>query len=142
GGTGDESPGREGGSLWYPPTVLAGRTPEMALFREETFGPVLPIVRVGDEEEAVRRVNQEGANLTASVWTRDPVLGRSIAARIRAGTVVINDHATTAGAPWGLWGGVGESGYGRLHGAVGLREFAYPVHIAENVLPMVKRVWW
>jgi len=130
------------GSLWHSPVVLEGRSEDMALFREETFGPVLPIVRVRDEEEAVRRANEDGFNLTASVWTRDRTNGRAIASRVVAGTVTINDHAATAGAPWGLWGGVGESGYGRLYGELGLKEFTVPVHVAENILPRVKRLWW
>jgi succinate-semialdehyde dehydrogenase/glutarate-semialdehyde dehydrogenase len=61
----------ENGSLWYPPTVIEGRSDQMAIFREETFGPVLPVVRVKDEEEAIRRANEEGYNLTASIWTTD-----------------------------------------------------------------------
>ena len=65
-----------------------------------------------------------------------------MASRLAAGTVTINDHATTASAPWGLWGGVGESGYGRLHGKLGVREFAVPVHVAANITPKMKRAWW
>jgi hypothetical protein len=56
--------------------------------------------------------------------------------------VSINDHAAAAGAPWGVWGGVGESGYGRLHGPLGLREFTVPVHVAASTLPRVKKAWW
>jgi len=130
------------GGLWFAPTVLEGRTRDMALFGEETFGPVLPMVRVRDEDEAVRRANEDGVNLTASVWSRDRRRGQTLASRLAAGTVTINDHATTASAPWGLWGGVGESGYGRLHGKLGVREFAVPVHVAANITPKMKRAWW
>ena len=133
---------RDDGGLWFAPTVLEGRTEDMDMFREETFGPVLPIVRVKDEEEAVRRANQEGANLTASVWSRDSRKARDIASRVASGTIVVNDHAATATMSWGLWGGVGDSGYGRLHGEVGLKEFAAPVHVAQNILPRMKRLWW
>jgi hypothetical protein len=56
--------------------------------------------------------------------------------------VTLNDHASTAGAPWGIWGGVGESGYGRLHGVQGLREFAVPVHVSKSLLPRMKKLWW
>ena len=93
---------RRDGGLWFPPTILEGRSEDMALFREETFGPVLPIVRVKDEDEAVRRANEEGFNLTASVWTRDGRKGEALAARLKAGTVTLNDHDSAAGAPWGL----------------------------------------
>ena len=136
----DGRAGRDG--LWYAPSILEGRSEDMAMFSEETFGPVLPVVRVRDEEEAVRRANEEGANLTASVWTGDAGRGRALASRIKAGTITINDHAVTAAAPWGLWGGVGASGYGRLSGKLGLRELAAPVHVATNAVPRLKRLWW
>lgn len=130
------------GSLWYAPTVLTGVDESMKLMEEETFGPVLPIIRVQDEAEAIRRVNNEGFNLTASVWTSNRRKGREIAGAIRAGTVSINDHAIAAGAPWSPWGGVGESGYGRLSGELGLKEFLTPVHITNNMTPRMKRLWW
>jgi hypothetical protein len=56
--------------------------------------------------------------------------------------VSINDHASTAAAAWAAWGGIGRSGYGRLHGVVGLREFAVPLHVQRNLLPRLKRLWW
>ena len=130
------------GSLWFAPTVLEGRSNDMALFREETFGPVLPIVRVRDEGEAIRRANEDGCNLTASVWSRDSRRAEELASRLVAGTVTVNDHASTAAVPWGLWGGIHESGYGRLQGELGLREFCAPVHVATNMVPRLKRLWW
>jgi acyl-CoA reductase-like NAD-dependent aldehyde dehydrogenase len=136
-----EGDGHDGG-LWFRPTIIEGRSEEMDLFREETFGPVLPIVRVRDDDEAVRRANEEGFNLTASVWTRDKRKADRLAGRLRAGSVTINDHASSSAAPWGLWGGVGESGYGRLQGELGLREFTVPVHVTTNVMPGLKRPWW
>src|SRR5207247_982505 len=87
-------------------------------------------LRRGDD--VGRRAKQEGFNLTASVWSTNRRRAELIASRLVAGSVTINDHAVTAGAPWGLWGGVGQSGYGRLHGRLGLREFAVPVHVARN----------
>jgi len=142
GGPARRPDGNGSGGLWFAPTVLAGRTKDMALFTEETFGPVLPIVRVRDEDEAVERANREGYNLTASVWTGSRRRANDVASRLVSGTVTINDHAVTASAPWGLWGGVGESGYGRLHGKLGMREFAVPVHVATNLIPWVKRPYW
>jgi acyl-CoA reductase-like NAD-dependent aldehyde dehydrogenase len=130
------------GSLWYPPTVIGGRSEQMAIFGEETFGPVLPIIRVKDEEEAILRANAEGYNLTASIWTTSTGRARAIGSRILAGTISINDQAAAAGAPWGTWGGVGESGYGRLHGALGLREFTVPVHVGRTIFPRMKKAWW
>lgn len=130
------------GALRYPATILEGRSEEMRIFKEETFGPLLPVVRVRDEDEAVRRANEEGFNLTASVWTKNRRRASSIASRLKAGTVAVNAHAETAAAPWTPWGGVGESGYGRLNGIAGLREFTVPVHVARNLNPKMKRLWW
>lgn len=132
----------DNGALLYPPTIVEGRSEEMRIFKEETFGPLLPVVRVQDEDEAVRRANEDGFNLTASVWTRDRRKANDIASRIKAGTVAVNAHAETAAAPWTPWGGVGESGYGRLNGLAGLREFTVPVHVATNLNPKMKRLWW
>ena len=132
----------ENGSLWYAPTVIEGVTEEMDVIKEETFGPVVSLIRVRDEDEAVRRANEEGVNLTASVWTRNPKRAERIASQLRAGTVTVNDHGDTAGAPWTPWGGVGESGFGRLNGKLGLREFVVPVHVATNTSTRMKKLWW
>ncbi|MFN2544672.1 MAG: aldehyde dehydrogenase family protein [Actinomycetota bacterium] len=131
-----------GEGLHHPPTIVEGRSEEMAIFKEETFGPLLPVIRVRDEDEAVERANREGFNLTSSVWTSNKRRGDRIAARLRAGTVSINDHAIAAAAPWAVWGGVGESGYGRLNGELGIREFTVPVHVTRNTLPKMKRLFW
>ena len=71
------------GSLWQKPTVLTDVTPEMDLSKEETFGPILPIFRVADTEEAIRRTNEDSFNLTCSVWTKDQNKGEAIASRLR-----------------------------------------------------------
>src|SRR5438105_5247032 len=90
----------DGDGMRFAPTVVQGRGEDMAIFREETFGPLLPIVRVRGDDEAVERANREGFNLTASVWSGDRARADRIASKLRAGTVSINDHAITAGAPW------------------------------------------
>jgi acyl-CoA reductase-like NAD-dependent aldehyde dehydrogenase len=139
---GPEGVKNRNGSLWFPPTVVEGATAEMSLMQSETFGPIVPLLRVQDEEEAIRRANEDGFNLTASVWTRDSRRGATIASRLRAGAVAVNAHAETWGSPWAPWGGIGESGYGRVNGVVGLREFVHPVVIAKNLAPGLKRLWW
>ncbi len=138
----EDSSRNSDGSLWHKPTVLAGVSPDMDLSKEETFGPILPIFRVADEEEAIRRTNEDSFNLTCSVWTKDQNRGESIAKRLRAGAVGINDHAAAAGAVWAPWGGVGESGYGRLQGHLGLQEFSVPLHISRSTMPKLKKLWW
>jgi acyl-CoA reductase-like NAD-dependent aldehyde dehydrogenase len=132
---------RDDGSLWYAPTVLEGVTDDMEVCTSETFGPVVTLTRVADEDEAVRRAN-EAVNLTASVWTSDASRARSVGARLRAGTITINDVSQSAGAPWSSWGGVGESGFGRLNGKLGIREFCVPVSMQKNLMPGTKRYYW
>ncbi|MDQ3987350.1 MAG: aldehyde dehydrogenase family protein [Actinomycetota bacterium] len=138
----DEGPKNKSGSLWYAPTVLEDVTSEMDVVKEESFGPILTITRVQDEQEAVRRANDEGVNLTASVWTKDRDRAEAIAAQLKAGTVSSNDHGTEVGMPWAPWGGVGESGFGRLNGKLGLQEFTVPVHVTHSLMPGMKKLWW
>ena len=132
----------ENGSLWYAPTVLADVTDEMDVVKEETFGPVVTITRVRDDEEAVQRANADGVNLTASVWTGDGKKAQRLGDKLKAGTVTSNLHGETAAAPWGPWGGVGESGFGRLNGELGIREFAVPTHVASTPMLSLGRTWW
>jgi len=129
------------GSLWYAPTILEGLTDEMSVVKDESFGPILALTRVRDEDEAIERANA-GVNLTASVWTKDRRRAVAVSKRLRAGSVTMNDLSLSAGAPWGPWGGVGESGYGRLNGELGLREFSVPVHVQRNLMPGMKRFHW
>ncbi|HZA20695.1 MAG TPA: aldehyde dehydrogenase family protein [Actinomycetota bacterium] len=138
---GEDAPNRNG-SLWFSPTVVEGVTEEMDLMSEETFGPIVPIIRVADESDAITRANDDAPNLTASVWTKDRDKGEIIASRLKAGAVLINAHAESYGAPWAPWGGVGGSGYGRINGIYGLREFVQPVAVGRNTIPMLKRLWW
>jgi acyl-CoA reductase-like NAD-dependent aldehyde dehydrogenase len=130
------------GSLWYSPTVITDVDEDMTILHDETFGPVLTIVRVRDEDEAVRRANEDGVNLTASVWTKDKATRERVSSQLKAGTVTTNMHVEGAAAPWGSWGGVGESGFGRVNGEAGLREFSVPVHVARASMPMKRAVWY
>lgn len=143
GGGPDRGPQNENGSLWFAPTVMDGISDDMDMSREETFGPLVPIVRVRDEEEAIRRTNEEAFNLTATVWTRNTKKGEALAARLRCGAVGINEiGAAASGVPFAPWGGIGESGYGRLSGRQGLMEFVYPEHVTKKVTPGLKSLWW
>lgn len=129
------------GSLWYAPTIIEGVTDDMSVVKEESFGPILALTRVRDEAEAIARANA-GPNLTASVWTKDRRSAERVSKQLRAGSVTMNDLSLAAGAPWGPWGGVGESGYGRLNGELGLREFSVPVYVQRNTMPAMKRLHW
>ncbi len=117
-----ESPtGMEAGSF-YGPTVLTGVTHEMRIMREEIFGPVIPIIVVDSEDEAVRLANDSEFGLGASVWTSDRSKGERIARELEAGMVWINDHMFSHGACQCSWGGVKHSGLGRTHSKFGLYE--------------------
>ena len=110
-----------GKGYFFRPTVLANVTPEMAAFREETFGPVAAVVRVRDADEAVRVANDSAYGLGASIWTRDAALGERLARRIESGSVFIN--GMVASDPRLPFGGIKRSGYGRELSAFGAREF-------------------
>jgi succinate-semialdehyde dehydrogenase/glutarate-semialdehyde dehydrogenase len=127
---------------FHEPTVLAGVDHSMAVMREETFGPVLPIMTFRDEDEAVRLANDSQFGLTASVWTRNIRRGRRIASRIEAGTVMVNEVLYTHGIAQTPWGGVKQSGLGRTHGRLGLLEMVAPHHVHVNRLTLLQDVWW
>ena len=107
---------------FYAPAVLTGVTHDMRIMREEIFGPVVPIVEVDSEEEAIRLANDSEFGLGASVWTLDRERGERIARRIESGMVWVNDHMYTHGTCQCAWGGVKHSGLGRSHSKFGFYE--------------------
>ncbi|MBW2274984.1 MAG: aldehyde dehydrogenase family protein [Deltaproteobacteria bacterium] len=111
--------------LFYEPTVLTDVSTDMRVLREETFGPVMPIIRVRDEEEAIRLANDSNYGLTASIWTKDTRRGFEIAKRIDTGSVDINDFPQTYGSSEAPFGGRKASGVGQVNGAVGLRGYCH-----------------
>jgi len=118
--------------LYYEPTVVVDVHAEMALMRDETFGPVLPIVRVRDVDEAIARANETRYGLGANVWTRDARQAGEIARRIDAGSVCINDLTMTYGVPEAPFGGRKESGVGHVHGQDGLRGYCHAQPIVRD----------
>src|SRR5215813_7426279 len=131
-----------GGGWFHQPTVMTGVDHSMKLMREETFGPVLPIMTFKTDEEAIRLANDSIYGLTASVFTRNIARGRRIAEQIDAGTVMINEVVYSHAVAQTPWGGVKQSGYGRTHGRLGLLEMVSPQHIHANALPRLSDVWW
>ncbi|MVU80717.1 aldehyde dehydrogenase family protein [Nocardia sp. ET3-3] len=112
------------GPWFYEPTVLTDVTPEMTVYRTETFGPVVSVYRFRDEDEAVSMANDSEYGLNASIWTRDVGRGRRLASRIRCGTVNINEGYGSAYASNDApMGGMKASGQGRRHGEHGLLEY-------------------
>jgi succinate-semialdehyde dehydrogenase/glutarate-semialdehyde dehydrogenase len=111
----------DGAGFFYAPTILDRVTPQMAAFREETFGPVAAIVRARDAEHAIALANDTEFGLAASIWTADEARAEQLARRIEAGAVFIN--GLVASDPRLPFGGVKRSGYGRELGDLGIREF-------------------
>jgi acyl-CoA reductase-like NAD-dependent aldehyde dehydrogenase len=126
---------------FYGPTVLTGVTHRMRIMREEIFGPVLPVVVVESEDEAVALANDSQFGLGASVWTSDRRKGELMARELQAGMVWINDHMFSHGACQCSWGGIKQSGLGRTHSKFGLYEC---VNIKLRVWEpsAVKNAWW
>jgi acyl-CoA reductase-like NAD-dependent aldehyde dehydrogenase len=109
------------GGQFFPPTVLSGVTQEMAIFHEETFGPVMAIARVRDEDEALRVANATEYGLGSTVFTRSQARARRFTERLVAGSTVVNDFGLHYLANALPFGGVRGSGYGRLNGREGIR---------------------
>lgn len=120
GGERVERPGQ-----FYAPTLIADVSPEMEIYREETFGPVLPVTKVKDAEEAIRLANEHQYGLTGSVWTRDVERGLELASRMECGQVMVNDLVAIVGNPALPFGGIKNSGFGRYHGPEGLLSFTH-----------------
>jgi succinate-semialdehyde dehydrogenase/glutarate-semialdehyde dehydrogenase len=120
---GRRHPGLAG--LYYEPTVLTDVTHDMLIMREETFGPVLPIMRVRDETEALRYANDTDYGLGATVWSRDTRRALALGARINSGSVCVNDMTMTYGALEAPFGGRKASGVGHVNGDAGLRGYCY-----------------
>jgi acyl-CoA reductase-like NAD-dependent aldehyde dehydrogenase len=112
--------------LRYPPTLLDRCNERMKVVRDETFGPVLAIVRVAGAADAVRRTNESRYGLGASIWTRDIARGRRLAERLEVGVVTINNHAFSGAVPALPWSGTRETGFGVANSAHSLAAFVRP----------------
>jgi acyl-CoA reductase-like NAD-dependent aldehyde dehydrogenase len=101
-----------GDGLWYPPTVLDLCDERMAVVEDETFGPVIAVIRVEGATEAIRRINRSRYGLGASIWTRDLARAERLAERIDVGVVNVNNHAFTGAIPALPWSGTRDTGFG------------------------------
>jgi acyl-CoA reductase-like NAD-dependent aldehyde dehydrogenase len=123
------------------PTVLTGVTHQMRIMKEEVFGPVLPIVVVDSEQEAIDLANDSEFGLGASVWTKDRQRGQRIARRIEAGMVWVNDHSFSHGTCQCSWGGVKDSGVGRTHSKFGFYE-CVNIKLNSWEAGIARDIWW
>jgi len=115
---------------YYEPTILTGITPDMRVWHEETFGPVLPVVSYKTEEEAIKLANDTSYGLGAHVFTNDNELFRRVAGRLESAMVAQND--VNYFDPSSPFGGYKQSGIGRLHGQYGFDEVTQPKLIARQ----------
>jgi acyl-CoA reductase-like NAD-dependent aldehyde dehydrogenase len=114
---------REGEGRFFEPTVLTDVDHTMECMTEETFGPTLPVMKVRDEDEAVRLANDSRYGLNSSVWTRDTEKGERVADRLEAGGTCVNDANVNYGIKELPFGGWNESGVGYRHGPGGIRKY-------------------
>ncbi len=127
---GQRNPAYKG--YFFEPTVLVDVDHSMDVMREESFGPLLPIQVVQDEDEAIRLANDSSYGLQASVWSRDVYRARTLAGKIHAGGVTVDDAMVTYAATESPFGGVNDSGIGRVNGEIGLKGYC---HVQSVVLP-------
>jgi succinate-semialdehyde dehydrogenase/glutarate-semialdehyde dehydrogenase len=129
--------------LFYRPTVIADCTHDMEVMKTETFGPIIPVMRVRDEEEAVRLANESHLGLGAYVFTRDRDRGKRVAERLEVGSVMVNDVLIHAGMPEMPWGGIKQSGLGVVRSERGLRELCHQRHVNyDRITPLKRDPYW
>ena len=133
GGTDDDAFPAEG---YVRPTVLLDVPEDAAAIREETFGPTLTITKVRDAEEALALTNATSYGLAGSVFTKSKARGLDLARRMRSGMTSVNSVLTFASVPALPFGGVGDSGFGRIHGEDGLKEFTRAKSITRQRVPL------
>ena len=128
--------------FFYEPTILTGVNHSMRVMRQETFGPVLPILAVESEEEAVAFANDSEFGLSASVWTRDSALGDRLARQLHAGAVMVNDCISYFGVCEAPHGGIKASGIGRSRSRLGLHEMVRVKYVDVDLVPQLPKLWW
>lgn len=133
----------ENGEQFLPAMVLTNVNHQMLLMKDETFGPVVGVMKFSDYNVGIKLANDSYLGLTASVWTKSKKRGEKIARQLKAGAVTINDHLMSHGLAETPWGGFKQSSIGRTHGKLGFDEMTQPQVIVHDILPFVKKnLWW
>jgi acyl-CoA reductase-like NAD-dependent aldehyde dehydrogenase len=130
------------GRISLQPTVLLNVDHSMDVMREETFGPILPVMAVSDPEEALKLANDSPYGLGASLWARDPKLIDRLVSGVRAGNIAVNDVMIFYAMPALPFGGIGQSGMNRTHGIQGLREMCNVKSVAQDRLGLKREPNW
>eukprot|EP01060_Flectonema_neradi_P037818 TRINITY_DN772_c2_g1_i1.p1 TRINITY_DN772_c2_g1~~TRINITY_DN772_c2_g1_i1.p1 ORF type:complete len:585 (+),score=132.62 TRINITY_DN772_c2_g1_i1:47-1756(+) len=131
--------------LWHPATLLEVTSHEPVTMMDETFGPLIPIMKYSTIEEAINLANDSDLALTSSVWTEDHHLAVNICSKLETGITTINDHLYTHGCAETPWGGWKLSGLGRTHGEIGLHEMTNAKAMNYDILPsrlIPRDIWW
>lgn len=138
-----------GGNRWtglpgwfHEPTVLTGVDHSMLCMKEETFGPTMPVMRFATDDEAVCLANDSQYGLTASVWTNSESRAARFAREVETGTITFNTHMLTAGFSVCPWGGVKDSGIGRVHSAYGLKGQTNIKNVTFQKALLKRDFWW
>jgi acyl-CoA reductase-like NAD-dependent aldehyde dehydrogenase len=137
GGKRGAGPGR-----FFEPTVVVDVDHTMKLMQDETFGPILPVMKVADEHEALRLANDSRYGLNSSVWTKDLVKGERIASQVQAGSTCVNDAVANYAAQELPFGGVKESGIGVRHSAAGIRKYCNSHSIMVTRFALKRELYW
>lgn len=122
--------------MFVEPGVMVDVDHSMLIMQEETFGPILPVMKVRDAEEAIRLANDCSYGLGGAVWSKDIERALSVAYRMEAGSIAINDTIAQFAVPMLPFGGIKNSGYGRVHGKEGLVQFTRPYAYAVGRPPV------
>ena len=128
---------------FIPATILTNVNHDMLVMQEESFGPIVGVMKVSSMEEAIKLANDSDLGLTGSVWSKNRKYAIELGKQIQAGAITINDHLMSHGLHETPWGGFKQSGTGRTHGEIGFSGMTQPQVIVNDVLPFVKKdLWW
>ena len=134
----------EADGLAFAPTVLRinEASADCALMQQETFGPLLPIMVVADEKEAIELTNASALALTTSIWTKRIRHAHELARKLRSGVVTVNNHGFTAALPAAPWTGSGDTGYGVTNSPHCLHSFTRVRFVLEDRHRSARELWW
>jgi succinate-semialdehyde dehydrogenase/glutarate-semialdehyde dehydrogenase len=135
-------PPEKASAYFLPAMILTEVNHSMQVMMEETFGPVIGVMKFKDLAEAIRLANDSPLGLTGSVWSRNGKKAEMIAKKIKAGAITINDHLMSHGMAETPWGGYKESGFGRTHSYLGFEEATQSKVIIADIFPTKRNLWW